>query len=144
MLYSKADIEGLKGKYSKRLYMLLIQFKNKGFFKMNYPKFKEVLEIPKNYRQCNIDSRVLAQCIEELKKVGIEITNIEKLKNGGRAIKTIEINFNYHNEVTKKVKETLDNTDLLEALEEEHGISTDEVCETGLSQIKKLRQGLKK
>jgi len=144
MLYSKADIEGLKGKYSKRLYMLLIQFKDKGFFKMNYPKFKEVLEIPKNYRQCNIDSRVLDPCINELKKVGIEITKVDKVKNGGRAIKTIEISFNYHNEVTKKVKETLDKTDLLEALEEEHGISTDEVCETGLASIKKLRENFKK
>jgi len=144
MLYSKADIEGLSGKYSKRLYMLLIQFKNKGFFKMNYPKFKEVLEIPSSYRQTNIDKRVLDPCAEELKKVGIEIIKVDKLKNGGRAIKTIEISFNYHNEVTKKVKETLENTDLLEALEEEHGISTDEVCETGLASIKKLRENFKK
>jgi len=144
MLYSKADIEGLSGKYSKRLYMLLIQFKSKGFFKMNYIKFKEVLEIPSTYRQTNIDQRVLKPCMNELKKVGIEIIKIDKLKNGGKSIQTIEISFNYHNEVTKKVKETLIKTDLLESLEEEHGISTDEVCETGLASIKKLRENLKK
>lgn len=108
MLYSKAELQRISGKYNKRLYMLLVQFKKTGFFVMDYKQFKEVLEIPETYRQTNIDKRVLEPSKEELKKVGINIYNINKIK-AGKEISKIEISFEYKT-VIPEVKKELQKT----------------------------------
>jgi len=102
VLLKKADILGVKGKYNKRLYSLLMQFKKTGLYFTTWKSFKEILEIPETYRTSNIEQRVLKPARKELSKVGIKITDIKKIKNG-RCIDKIEIRFKYKD--PKKTKE---------------------------------------
>ena len=95
----------VKGKYSQRLLDLLMQFKKTGLFVMNYDKFKELLEIPKSYKACDIDTRILGKSKEEFQKIGLIITGIEKVKEG-RAIKNIKIKFKFEEKKKKAVKTT--------------------------------------
>lgn len=94
----------VKSKYSQRLLDLLMQFKGSGLFIMNYDKFKELLEIPESYRASDIDNRILKKSIEELKKIGFLITDIEKVKEG-RIIKNIKVKFKFE-EKKKKAEKT--------------------------------------
>ena len=139
MLYSKAELQGISGKYNKRLYMLLVQFKKTGFFVMDYKQFKGVLEIPETYRQYDIDLRVLGKAKEELKKVGINIYNINKIKVGN-VINRIEISFEYKT-VLDEVKKVFETTEI-DTTEERK--MPDEIATTGLENIKKIREDLKK
>jgi hypothetical protein len=93
VLLKKADILGIKGKYNKRLYSLLMQFKKTGLYFTTWDKFKEILEIPKSYTSSHIDQKIFAPAKKELLKVGIEITEIKKIKKG-RSIDRVEIRFN--------------------------------------------------
>jgi hypothetical protein len=119
--------------------MLLIQFKQTGFFVMDYKQFKGVLEIPRSYEQCDIDKQILKKSKEELQKVGINIYNINKIKQG-KEIRRIEISFEYKTvfDEVKKVFETIE----IDADEEVK--MPDEVCNTGLSQIEKIKKSLSK
>ena len=90
----------VKGKYSQRLLDLLMQFKKTGLFIMNYDKFKELLEIPKSYKACDIDTRILGKSKEEFQKIGLLITDIEKVKEG-RSIKNIKIKFKFEEKKKK-------------------------------------------
>ena len=148
MLYSKADMEGLTGKYTKRLYMLLIQFKLKGFFKMKYNQFKELMEIPETYKPHHIDQKVLNPAIEELKKANIFISKLNKDKQGGRSIKFIEITFEYKDEELEKeeklkLKSNPKKTVLVEELEKRNNISTEENSKIAVENIRKIRQNMK-
>jgi len=93
VLLKKADILGIKGKYNKRIYSLLMQFKKTGLYFTTWNKFKEILEIPKSYKSGDIDRYIFAPAKKELLKVGIEITEIKKIKKG-RSIDRVEIRFN--------------------------------------------------
>ena len=95
----------VKGKYSQRLLDLLMQFKKTGLFVMNYDKFKELLEIPKSYKACDIDKQILGKSKEEFQKIGLLITDIEKVKDG-RSIKNIKIKFKFEEKKKKAVKTT--------------------------------------
>jgi len=92
VLLKKADILGVKGKYNKRLYSLLMQFKKTGLYFTTWDKFKEILEIPSSYKSGHIDQQIFKPAKKELSKVGIEITEIKKIKKG-RCISKIEIRF---------------------------------------------------
>ena len=94
VLLKKADILGVKGKYNKRLYSLLGQFKKTGLYFTTWNDFKEILEIPKSYKSSNIDQKVFTPAKKELLKVGLEITEIKKIKKG-RSIDRVEIRFKY-------------------------------------------------
>lgn len=95
----------VKGKYSQRLLDLLMQFRKKGLFIMNYDKFKEVLDIPKSYRANDIDKQILGKSKEEFQKIGLIITDIDKVKEG-RAIKTIKIKFKFEKSEENENQET--------------------------------------
>ena len=92
VLLKKADILGIKGKYNKRLYSLLGQFKKTGLYFTTWDKFKEILEIPKSYKSGHIDQKIFTPAKKELLKVGLEITEIKKIKKG-RSIDKVEIRF---------------------------------------------------
>lgn len=92
VLLKKADILGIKGKYNKRIYSLLMQFKKTGLYFTTWDKFKEILEIPKSYKSGDIDRYIFAPAKKELLKVGIEITEIKKIKKG-RSIDRVEVRF---------------------------------------------------
>lgn len=100
-LMSTFIADEVKGKYSQRLLDLLMQFKKTGLFIMNYNKFKEILEIPKSYRANDIDKQILEKSKEEFKKIGLLITDIEKIKEG-RSIKNIKIKFKFEEKKAEK------------------------------------------
>jgi hypothetical protein len=139
MLYSKAELQGISGKYNKRLYMLLVQFKKTGFFVMDYKQFKGVLEIPSNKRQYDIDREIFKKAIIELKKVGINIYNINKIKQG-KEINRIEISFKYET-VLDEVKKVFETTEIDTAEEIK---MPDEIVDIGMKNLEKLRTQLKK
>lgn len=101
VLLKKAVLLGISGKYNKRLYALLSQFNKTGKYISKWEDFKEILEIPNSYRVTNIDQQVLSKAKKELLKVGLKITNIEKIKKG-RSIDRIEITFKTISEETVK------------------------------------------
>lgn len=92
VLLKKADILGISGKYSKRLYALLTQFNKTGKYIVKWEDFKGILEIPQSYKSSDIDRQVLNKAKKELLKVGLKITKINKIKKG-RSIIRIEIFF---------------------------------------------------
>lgn len=106
-------VDEVKGKYSQRLLDLLMQYKGSGLFVMNYDKFKELLEIPESYRACDIDNQILKKSISEFKKIGLLISDIEKVKEG-RSIKNIKIKFKFEEKKKKSEKTNNSNSEALE------------------------------
>lgn len=92
VLLKKADILGISGKYNKRLYALLMQFKQTQKYIACWDDFKEILEIPISYKSNDIDKQILKKVRKELLKVNLKITKINKIKKG-ISISRIEICF---------------------------------------------------
>lgn len=84
----------ISGKYNQRLVDLLMQFNGSGFFAMKWDEFKKIMGIPETYVSSAIDVNVLKPCVKELKKIGINISKIEKIKKSNR-IESIKFVFNY-------------------------------------------------
>lgn len=103
ILLKKADILGISGIYNKRIYAFLMQFKHSGKYFESYDKFKKNLEIPSSYRASDIDKQVLNKAKKELKKFGVNINKINKIKEG-RSIKKIEIYFSIKEELAEPQK----------------------------------------
>lgn len=97
----------IKGKYSQRLLDLLVQYRGSGFFIMEWERFKEILEVPKSYRARDIDKQILEKSKEELEKIGLKITEIDKIKKG-RSIETIKIKFDFERKKEDKKKDIKD------------------------------------
>lgn len=79
--------------YAKRLYQHLRQFKNTGVFVIDWDNFKRLLQIPKGYKMCEIDSRVLKPAVQELSaertlfdqnRIPFDKLRYEKIKGKGR------------------------------------------------------------
>ncbi|MGX3046113.1 replication initiation protein [Helicobacter sp. T3_23-1056] len=82
----------LSGKYTKTLYRLLKQYRSTGIMKMKWDEFKDIMDIPKEYRQCDLDLRILKPAIKELTKehtlfdtsrVAFQNLQYEKIKEKG-------------------------------------------------------------
>ena len=97
----------IKGKYSQRLLDLLMQYQGSELFVMNYNKFKELLEIPESYRACDIDNQILEKSKQEFEKIGLKITEIDKIKKG-RSIETIKIKFDFERKKEEKKQDIKD------------------------------------
>ena len=97
----------IKGKYTQRLLDLLMQYQGSGLFIMEWEKFKEIMEIPKTYKAGNIDQRIINPTREELEKIGLKITEIDKIKKG-RNIETIKIKFDFERKKEDKKKDIKD------------------------------------
>ncbi len=91
----------IKGKYTQRLLDLLMQYQGSGLFIMEWDKFKEILEVPKSYRARDIDKQIMEKSKEELEKIGLKITEIDKIKKG-RNIETIKIKFDFEKKKEEK------------------------------------------
>lgn len=82
--YTKFELEefiALKSDYSKNLFRILMQYKDTGWREFEIEEFRALLEIPINYRQSNINQKVLNPIVEELKN-SFKNLKIEKLKKG--------------------------------------------------------------
>ncbi|MFP6170163.1 replication initiation protein, partial [Helicobacter pylori] len=63
------EFQKIRGKYAKTLYRLLKQYKSTGILSVEWGQFRELLDIPKDYKMENIDQKVLTPSIKELQKI---------------------------------------------------------------------------
>ncbi|MGL2544090.1 replication initiation protein [Helicobacter pylori] len=63
------EFQRVRGKYAKTLYRLLKQYKSTGILSVEWTQFKELLDIPKDYKMENIDQKVLTPSLKELHKI---------------------------------------------------------------------------
>ena len=57
----------IRSKYAKKIYQLLKQWRSKGISpKIEWEEFKSILNIPENFKMCDIDKRILKPAIKEL------------------------------------------------------------------------------
>lgn len=91
--FELAEFIALSGKYTKTLYRLLKQYRQTGYLKMEWDEFVRVMDIPQNYRQIDINERVLKPALRELTKprtlfdqerIPFEKLTYTKLKGKGR------------------------------------------------------------
>lgn len=61
-----AEFSSFSSKYTQTIYRLLKQFRFTGFLKIDWEKFKELLDIPKSYKNSDIERRILKPSIKEL------------------------------------------------------------------------------
>lgn len=92
MMEYRFPISEIKGKYNKALYFMLKYSKYKNKYFCDYKDFKYYLGIPTSYRASHINTKILKYATIELKKFGIEIEKINKMKKSGK-IEKIEIIF---------------------------------------------------
>ncbi len=91
--FELAEFIALSGKYAKTLYRLLKQFRTTGKAYFEWEEFCRIMDIPQDYRQSEIDKRILKPAIKELSKernlfdqVRVPFKNLayEKEKTAGR------------------------------------------------------------
>ncbi len=63
------EFQKVRGKYAKTLYRLLKQYKSTGILSVEWSQFRELLDIPKDYKMENIDQKVLTPSLKELRKI---------------------------------------------------------------------------
>ncbi|MGL2703162.1 replication initiation protein [Helicobacter pylori] len=63
------EFQRVRGKYAKTLYRLLKQYKSTGILSLEWDQFRELLDIPKDYKMENIDQKVLTPSLKELRKI---------------------------------------------------------------------------
>jgi Protein involved in initiation of plasmid replication len=64
--YALTDFRSLKSSYAKTMFRLLKGYRTTGYAYFSKIDFKELLDIPKSYRQSNIDQYVISPIKEEL------------------------------------------------------------------------------
>lgn len=64
--FELAELVAISGKYTKLLYTHLKQYRATGEWLVKWGDFKELLDIPKNYRPCDIDTFIIKPAIKEL------------------------------------------------------------------------------
>ena len=64
--FELAEFIALSGKYTKTLYRQLKQFRQTGNRLFAWDEFLEIMDIPNDYRQIDIDARILKPAIKEL------------------------------------------------------------------------------
>ena len=89
-LFTRFELEEfvkLKSSYTKEFYRRMKQFKNTGFWNVNLDEFKRLMDIPVNYRICDIDAKVLKPIQKELReKYGLKIQKTYDTKGRGRPV----------------------------------------------------------
>ncbi|GAA9661588.1 hypothetical protein VEHV062_10970 [Helicobacter pylori] len=63
------EFQRVRGKYAKTLYRLLKQYKSTRILSVEWSQFRELLDIPKDYKMENIDQKVLTPALKELHKI---------------------------------------------------------------------------
>ncbi|GAA8888090.1 hypothetical protein HpSIM16_15100 [Helicobacter pylori] len=67
--FNLLEFQQVRGKYAKTLYRLLKQYKSTGILSVEWTQFRELLDIPKDYKMPNIDQKVLTPSLKELRKI---------------------------------------------------------------------------
>lgn len=108
--FELAEFVNLSGKYTKTIYRLLKQFRSTGYFKIEFERFKEILDIPKSYkRMSDIESDIIKPAIKELTaernlfdqaRIPFRKLNYEKGKTKGKGNKITHLIFTFTPENT--------------------------------------------
>lgn len=110
-LFTRFELEEfvkLKSSYTKEFYRRMKQFRNTGFWNVNLDEFKRLMDIPVNYRICDIDAKVLKPIQKELReKYGLKIQKTYDTKGRGRpAVSGLIFTFSKEeSQSRKKIKE---------------------------------------
>lgn len=80
--YSLQEFSELKSSYSKTMYRLLKQFRTKGFAYFSKEDLHELLDIPKSYRESNLDQYVFKPIRQELTAIFLGLTITKKYGKG--------------------------------------------------------------
>ena len=140
LLLNQAEIEGIRSKYGKRLYSLLVQFQLKNKFLMKTEDFREIMEIPPSYTLGQMNGDILKRVKKELETKGLFKFLEEPKGKGKRKITHIEMNFEYLGKYkTKKPKEELEK----EQIEKKFKIKYDKVFFKCNKMIRSKPQALK-
>ncbi|MGL4534648.1 MAG: replication initiation protein [Fusobacteriaceae bacterium] len=106
VLIEEAEVLGVKGKYAKRLFMLLKPFSLTGYFVMSIEQFRDVMEVPDSWALALMNRNIVGRAKTELTNKGIfKFIEDEKKKKGRQKIVKIEIKF--ASTKTKTVKEQM-------------------------------------
>lgn len=80
--YELKEFLNIRGKYAKNLYRYLKQYRTTGWMQMDIKDFFYEMDIPKKYRQGNLDQRVINPAFKELKPIFKGLKS-EKIKENG-------------------------------------------------------------
>lgn len=96
--YSLQQFNELESSYSKTMFRLLKQFRTKGFAYFSKEDFHELLDIPKSYRQSDINKNVIKPIRQELTAIFKGLT-IKKKYGKGRGKPVIGYQFSFKPEI---------------------------------------------
>jgi len=109
LLLNQAEIEGIRSKYGKRLYSILVQYQLKNKLFMTIENFREIMEIPPKYTLGQMNGDILKRVKKELESKGLFKFLEEPKGSGRRKITHIEISFEYLGKYkAKKSKEDIE------------------------------------
>ena len=105
------DILRINGKYAKLLKIMLSPYEE--CHKIALDDFIKVMDIPKAYKMCDIDKKVILPAIIELKNTGIfSFLVFKKIKGAGRGrggkVVGIEFKFKHNKQQIEDVREILE------------------------------------
>jgi len=96
--YSLQQFNELQSSYSKTMFRLLKQFRTKGFAYFSKEDFHELLDIPKSYKQGDIDRAVLQPIRQELTAI-FKGLSIKKKYGKGRGKPVVGYQFTFKPEI---------------------------------------------
>ncbi|XTU58847.1 replication initiation protein (plasmid) [Enterococcus faecium] len=98
--YSLQQFNELQSGYAKTMFRLLKQYRTKGIANFSKEDFHELLDIPKSYKQPDIDKRVIKPIRQELTAIFKGLT-IQKKYGKGRGKPVIGYQFTFKPEIKK-------------------------------------------
>ncbi len=96
--YELQEFVSIQGKYTKILYSLLKQYRNKGFFFIAVDEFREFFNVPKSYRMSEIDKKILNPAIKELTPI-FKNLKVKKVKDPKQKNKVVRLEFYFQKEL---------------------------------------------
>lgn len=112
--FTKFELEEfteLRSSYSKTAFRFLKQFRQTGFWKISVGEFREIFDVPNNYRISDIDKRVLFPIKKELSLIfkNLQIKKITAKKS--RKIEYLEFKFKAEDDMNKRNEKTFRDSD---------------------------------
>ena len=84
------EFTSLKGKYAKKIYQIIMSYKNIGKWEFKAEEFRKILDCPEKYRWSDIETKSMKNVREELiKNTNIKTVELEKIKSGRTITKVI-------------------------------------------------------
>lgn len=94
------EFNSLKGRYAKRIYQIIMSYKNLKSWEMDATLFRVILEIPKTYGWSDVDKRFSSVVKEFEEKTDIKNFNLVKIKEGKKVVK-VRFEWDFENDSKK-------------------------------------------